>query len=869
MTGAPALLAAPSGPAGYRDHVNPPLARLLGALALDVTFTGGSGTTLTDAGGRRYLDFAGAYGALPFGHNDPVIWAAAVAVRDSGEPSFVQPSVPAAAGELAARLVELAPAGLDRVTFANSGAEAVEAAFKLARSATGRLLVLATTMGFHGKTLGALSATGRPDYQADFGAPATGFDWVPYGDLAAMRDRMAAAGDGVAAVVVEPIQGEGGVREAPAGYLAGLRSLCDEFGALLIFDEVQTGLGRTGELFGCTADDVAPDVLTLAKALGGGLVPIGAVLSRSSCTTESFSLRHTSTFAGGTLACRVGVATLDRLTADGLLAGVRARGAQLRAGLEALARRYPQVVTDVRGRGLLLGLELSDSLDLAGDQGLVAALADGGNLPLAVTSYLLQVEGIRVAPTLFGHRVLRVEPALTVDAEECDRLLAALDRALALVAAGDTARLLGHLVGVPVAEVPGPPNRPLDRARRPGRPQRGAARFGFVVHPTDDAGLADFDTSLWTLPADRRSALMQRFQAAASALNPLTLTVGSGTVLSAEGVEVFGELIAVPYTAAHLLALPGPRAVAAIQAAVDLSVERGAQLVGLGAYTSIVTRNAVRLRSSPVPVTTGNAFTSAAALRAVRRAADERGVDLAGSTVAVVGAGGSIGRALSTALAGAVDRLILVGRPGTTTRRLQQTADQVRAALAAHPGRRTAVELTDDARAAARRAGVVLTASSSPEALLGADDLAPGAIVCDVSQPTNITPGVVAARPDVAVFAGGLIEIPAGSDFDMRYGLPPGVTFACLAETILLSFVQATEPDRLAGLLSVGETLAPRALDELGELADRHGVRLADLRTTPPAPAAPVTGTTAVLAPRVELHAFGTRSLHPVGGSGR
>lgn len=848
--------------AGYRSHVNPPLARLLGALGLDVTFTGGAGTVLTDAAGRRYLDFAGAYGALPFGHNDPEVWAAALAVRDTAEPSFVQPSVPAAAGELAARLVGLAPAGLDRVTFTNSGTEAVEAALKLARSATGRRLVLATVAGFHGKTLGALSATGRPDYQEGFGAPAPHFDWVPYGDVEAMRARVAAAPEGVAAIIVEPVQGEGGVHVPPPGYLAGLRELCDESGALLVLDEVQTGLGRTGALFGCDHDGVSPDVLTLAKALGGGLVPIGAVLSRAAHTTEAFSLRHTSTFAGGTLACRVGLAALDRLTADGLLAGVTARSAQLLDGLTALACAYPQVITDVRGRGLLLGVEVTDSLDVSGDQGLVGALADGGNLALAMASHLLQVEGIRVAPTLFGHRVLRIEPPLTVTEAECTALLAALERVCVLVAAGDTARLLGHLVDVPASEVPGVLNRPGPRARRPSRAVRGEARFGFVVHPTDDDGIADFDTSTWALPAPTRSALMRRFQAAASDINPLLLTVGSGTLRSARGFDVHGELVAVPYTAAHLLALPGPRAVAAIQAAVDLSVERGAQLVGLGAYTSIVTRNGVRLRPSPVPITTGNAFTSAAALRAVRRAADERGLDLAGATVAVVGAGGSIGRALSVALAGEVDRLLLVGRPGTTTRRLQQTAEQVAAALAAG-GRATAVELTDDARAAARRAGVVITASSSPEALLGPDDLAPGAVVCDVSQPTNITADVVTARPDVAAFAGGLIQIPAGSDFDMRYGLPPGVTFACLAETILLSFVQATEPDRVAGLLSVGETLAPRALHELGELADLHGVRLADLRSMPPAPTAPVVP--AVPAPRVELHAFGTRTVQPAG----
>lgn len=197
----------------FTRHVNPQLARMLHGVGLDTAYVRGEGSWLWDAEGNRYLDFTGAYGALPFGHTPERIWSAMAAFRESAEPVFAQPSLLRAAGELAGRLTELAPRGLDRVVFANSGAESVEVAIKIARSATGRLRVLSTDHSFHGKTLGALSATGRPSYQEEFGAPIEGFTQIPFGDADALEQAL--EGGEFAAFIVEPIQGEGGVNVAP------------------------------------------------------------------------------------------------------------------------------------------------------------------------------------------------------------------------------------------------------------------------------------------------------------------------------------------------------------------------------------------------------------------------------------------------------------------------------------------------------------------------------------------------------------------------------------------------------------------------------------------------------------------------------
>ena len=245
------------------------------------------------------------------------------------------------------------------MTFANSGAEAVEAAIKLCRAATGRLGILSTHGSFHGKTLGALSATGNPDYQRGFGAPAADFDQVPYGDAEALRRALADRPGHYAAFLVEPIQGEGGIVEPPPGYLAEVRAICHEAGVLLALDEIQTGLGRTGDLFACEAEGVVPDVMMLAKALGGGLIPIGAVLCTEEAYSSAFAMKHSSTFAGNALACRAGLATLETAHArrrPAAEAGRPQRASASGAGSKELAARYPHLIAEIRGRGYMLGI---------------------------------------------------------------------------------------------------------------------------------------------------------------------------------------------------------------------------------------------------------------------------------------------------------------------------------------------------------------------------------------------------------------------------------------------------------------------------------------------------------------------------------
>jgi acetylornithine/succinyldiaminopimelate/putrescine aminotransferase/predicted amino acid dehydrogenase len=824
----------------FARYVNPDLARLLSGFALGRHFVHGDGCWLIDAQGVRVLDFTGSYGALPFGHRPMEVWDAVTATCSAAEPIFVQPSLLGAAGELARSLVAVAPAGLERVTFVNSGAEAIEVALKIARSTTRRHDVLSTDDGFHGQTLGALSVTGRRQYQEDFGAPVSGFERVPFGDAAALDGALAKDPERFSCFVVEPIQAEGGVRTAAAGYLRDVRNICSTHGVLLVLDEVQTGLGRTGRLFACQHEDVVPDIMTLAKALGGGVVPIGAVLCRPTLISEGFALRHSSTFAGNALAARVGLRSLELLVRDeeALVRSVAEFGAGLKRGLREIQARHSEVVVDARGRGFLLGLELTDDVRAFPSQGLIPSMAAQETLTLAVCSYLLNVERVRLAPTVFGARVLRVEPPLVAGREECDMFLEALDRALGPVSAGDSAALLGHLVGYRSP-------RPVRRAS--GRvvvvPRTGERRFAFVVHAVDVASFRDFDEGLTAFGDDQLEHLMDRVVESRSALTPSALLVGSGRVTSNTGATAYGEIVGMPFTANQLLQLTSAEAVDAVREAVELGRDRGAEIVGLGAYSSIVTGNARLLGDIGVSLTTGNGFTVAAAVEAVRRAAVERDLDLASATVAVVGAGGAIGRSVARMLARHVGSLALIGsaaHPELSLLRLEVIAAELVDGLCAQDASSPLLNGIDrgapqDYRALLAQgrlrlgvsledmlpsADVVITATSTPEPIVAASALKRGAIVCDIAQPGNVAPAVALSRADVLLFEGGIVELPGRRDFGVRFGLDEGLTWACMAETMTLAL---NGESRFA---SVGDRLSDDDILALGRSASMHGFRL-------------------------------------------
>ncbi len=397
----------------YRRYVNPPLARVMKLSGSPVEVRA-AGTTIWDHAGKAYLDFAGGYGVFTLGHSHPRVVAAVRAQLDlmslSGKTMF-DPLV----GRLARALAELAPGDLTYSFFANSGTEAVEGALKLARAATGRTKLVATHDAFHGKTLGALSVSGRAAFKSPYEPLLPNVVHVPYGDAEALDDALA----GAAAFIVEPVQGEGGVNVPPAGYMSRAREACDRSGALLIADEIQTGFGRCGLLFASQRDGVVPDVMALAKGLSGGVVPIGAFIARPSVWNAAYGqspLLHTSTFGGSPLACAAALAALDVLRDENLVENARLRGEQLLAGAARIAREYPSVIRAARGLGLLVGVELTSE-------------GYGGTI---IPEMLKR--GVTAAWTLNQQRVIRLEPPLIVTATEIDRALEALRAGVRLAA---------------------------------------------------------------------------------------------------------------------------------------------------------------------------------------------------------------------------------------------------------------------------------------------------------------------------------------------------------------------------------------------------------------------------------------------------
>jgi len=404
----------------YRAYLNPPLARVMKLSGSPVEVRA-EGCVIVDQTGKEYLDFAGGYGVFTLGHRHPRVLAA---VREqleslalSGRTMFSPPM-----GRLAKRLAEITPGDLQISFFANSGAEAIEGALKLARAATKRGKFVATRDAFHGKTFGALSVSGSEPFRAPF-EPLLEVEFVPYGDSVALAHAL----EGAAAFIVEPVQGEGGVNVPPAGYLAQARALCDDAGALLIADEVQTGLGRCGMTFACERDGVVPDVIVLAKGLSGGVVPIGAYVARPSIWNQAYGkapLLHTSTFGGSPLACAAALEALEVLFDEGLIENARRRGEQLLSGARLIAAEYPGVIREVRGLGLLVGVELTNE-------------GYGG----ALVPELLK-RGVTAAWTLNRQRVIRLEPPLIVSAEQVAYALEALRGAVHAAAA--TLGTLGH-----------------------------------------------------------------------------------------------------------------------------------------------------------------------------------------------------------------------------------------------------------------------------------------------------------------------------------------------------------------------------------------------------------------------------------------
>ncbi len=345
----------------YSEHVNPQWVRLLNLLQMNVRYERCTGAELFTSEGRRILDFLSGYCVHNTGHNHPaIVNALQEELRRSG-PAMLQSHVPELSSELALRLTTLAGGGLKRAFFTNSGSEGVETAIKFARAHTGRAGLLYAEGAFHGLTCGALSLMSDRFWSEGFGPLLADTHAVPFGSVEALEKQLATRK--FAAFIVEPIQAEGGIRVPDAEYLRAAEALCRRYGTLLVLDEVQTGLYRTGEFLAAHRCGVRPDMVVLAKALSGGLVPVGAVLTRAAISDSVFSSMqrafvHASTFGENALAMRAGLATLDVLEQEELGARAATLGASLRAQLRDALAPF-EMVRGVVGEGLLCGIEFT------------------------------------------------------------------------------------------------------------------------------------------------------------------------------------------------------------------------------------------------------------------------------------------------------------------------------------------------------------------------------------------------------------------------------------------------------------------------------------------------------------------------------
>ncbi|MGF7035112.1 putrescine aminotransferase [Paenibacillus mucilaginosus] len=405
----------------FREHVNPGFLAYRKSVTKDgqyaaVEWKDSGLNCFMDVHGKEYIDCLGGFGIYNVGHGHPKV-KQAVIDQMNRQALHSQDLLDPLRAILAKILADVTPGALKYAFFANSGTETVEAALKLAKMYSSRTTFIATTRAFHGKSLGSLSGTAKGVFRKPFLPMIPGFKHVHFGDLDMMRKTMEACamtGEDVAGVIVEPIQGEGGVILPPDGYLKGLRQLCDEFGALLIFDEVQTGMGRTGKLFCCEHYDVVPDILCLAKAFGGGIMPAGAVVATEEVFKSFFPnpFMHTTTFGGNPLACAAAIATFNVLIEENLPARAAELGDYMLKGLREAAADHGDLVLEIRGLGLLIGIEFhTDEIGYEVSKGLFD-------------------NGVLVAGTLINAKTIRIEPPLTITYEQADRVIAEFKKVL-------------------------------------------------------------------------------------------------------------------------------------------------------------------------------------------------------------------------------------------------------------------------------------------------------------------------------------------------------------------------------------------------------------------------------------------------------
>ena len=696
------------------------------------------------------------------------------------------------------------------VILTNTGTETTEAAIKHLHLERSRPLLWAVKGAFHGKTSGAVQLTWSQLGKYDGIGPRVRFiDPDDPADWRLARSE-ALAHDNVAGAFLEPIQGEGGVRPLPAPFVAWLVDTCRLLGIPIVADEIQSGMGRTGTFLACEGLGIDPDYVCLSKSLGGGLSKIGALLIRRSRFQEDFAISHTSTFAEDDWSASLALEALELLERDRLMERCAAIGDSLLRDLERLRAEFPGQIADVRGRGLMVGVELApqdDSRSLS-----IRALSLSGHLGWLASAYLLNVHAIRIAPTISQPLTLRVEPSAYIEPEELRRFVDALRLLCTALEAGDAAHLAGFVVGRPAEPV----RETAWRLRRHVETPRTPNRVAFLAYFNTPSQLRRADSSLTRFTDRELDDLIGR---TAVAVEP---TPSDRVHLrSATGAEVHLTMIGLDTTAARVAAMRAADDLSwfteQIEAGVALARDEGCHVIGLGGYTSSITASCLRVRTRGIALTSGNSLAIGMGVRALREGALRRGIDLKGATLGVVGIPGNIASTYAAIMAADVRGVVLVART-LSSPRLAPLVAQLRRLCP-----ETTIEVSDTP-AALRTCQLVVTATVGAGDLVRPEHLGAGPVViCDISVPSDIAASVATERPDVFVIPGGVVRLADNASLELQsLDLRPGHAVACLAETLLMGL------DRQRTHGSYG-AVTKEGVERVLALADRHGFVLADI----------------------------------------
>lgn len=955
----------------YQYYVKNHLSQLMSTLGLDITYTRAEADYLyyRNAQGDEVpvLDLLGGYGSLIFGHNHPKIIARAKQLLDQKVPVHAQFSLREGSGELAQKLNKVMQRELGNddefaVTFANSGAEAVEAAIKHAElervlklqelldevtlniekaqhairvgeakipeniyrhtsireqvfdvrnfeelivglinhntdQLIKRPIFLVLEKSFHGKLIGSVQLTYNKNFRRPFQYFGLNTRFISPNDPAQLDRVLAeerviifdlAVNDGKVEIVereipifcaflIEPIQGEGGVNLLNKEFAQQVRKTCNQLDCPLIIDEIQAGMGRSGTFLASTQIPVKGDYYTFSKSLGGGIAKISATLIKKSRLCKEFSLVHSSTFAEDDLSSGIALTVLDMLDDPALNAyeKINSSSAALREALLRVQQKFPDVIRDVRGLGLFLGVEFFEQKNASSILFRGATYNDSFGYLLA--GYMLHEERIRIAPPGSAPNVLRIEPSMFLTEAHISHVEQAFTRLCRIIQCQDALHLAFPLTqsqrNKPRASIDSyhqdfTTTTATNTAASLTRPVR---KVAFINHLISPELLAEVDPSLQQLNSEELRNFIERMEP-----NKKTAPFPPVRIQSPLGVAVDFYLYPLCVSSHQMVSylndanLDGIRD--DIQDRIKAAQEEGCEVAGLGMYTSIVTNNCTSLKIPDMALTSGNALTIGMALEAIEQAITDRHIDIEDMTVVVVGAAGNIASTYASLLSERCTRLILLGseRSGSLNR-LQQTAYSIYEdtwqeiiskprhqlgalakklikepfiqewiecknapekaigkiifnALVERHGMDPFITVSTDLSLTAQ-GNIVLCSANSAEPFLNADSFGKNAIVCDIAVPNNVHANIVQQRPDIVYQQGGIVATPNGESLHptARAFLGAGQLFACMAETVILG---------LAGInrhYSYG-AISKQQVREILALAKAHGFSLASYK---------------------------------------